>query len=113
MVAPAVARAAAPPKRTPAPDPQWEQYVGTYTWQNSDVKIMILNGELVMIDPESDNPWTSRVTLKPVSEHVFRAIPARFHYSLNGELMRFEVDDGGRVTRVGTANFYRIRKEAQ
>jgi len=92
------------------PDPDWNQYTGVYTWKNSDIEISILNNKLTMILPEDDNPLKSRITLEPVSKHMFRAFPAQWHYSLNGEIMTFEFNEEGEIVRFGNANFYWIPK---
>ena len=92
------------------PDPDWNQYTGVYTWKNSDIEISILNNKLTMILPEEDNPLKSRITLEPVSKHMFRAFPAQWHYSLNGEIMTFEFNEEGEIVRFGNANFYWIPK---
>ena len=58
---PAIALATRAAKKTPVADPAWKKYVGTYTWKHSDIQILVLNGELTMIVPESDSPWDSRM----------------------------------------------------
>lgn len=110
LVGPAIIHATTPPKAASVPDPEWEKYTGTYTWKHSDRIIMILNGELTMIVPESDNPWESRVKLKPVNKRTFQAIPSQQSYSLNGELLTFELDEQGRVKRFGSPSSYWVRK---
>lgn len=110
IVGPAIGAATALPEKPAAPDPSWETYVGTYSWKHSDVQILILKGELTMIIPEADNPWETRVKLEPAGEHTFRAVPNQWSYSLNGETIKFEIDANGRALRVGTANFYWVRK---
>ena len=110
IVGPAIAHATEPSKVTSEPDPEWEQYVGVYTWKNWDIEIMILSGKFTMIVPEADNPWKSRVTLEPVSKHTFRAIPAQWNYSLNGEVLTFELDAAGHVKRFGRPSFHWVRK---
>lgn len=106
IVGPAIARATERARVAPTPDPSWEKYVGTYTWKNSDVQIVVLNGDLVMIVPEAENPWDSRVTLRPTGPHTFRMTGG----SSSGELLKFEVDSSGRVTRLVAGNYYRLRK---
>ena len=112
LLTPAVAKATAAPKPTPTENSLWEQYVGTYSWKHSDIQVLILNGELTMITPEADNPWESRWTLKPVGLHEFWSRPLRDIGEADraGDLLTFEVDAQGRAKRVGTANFYWIRK---
>lgn len=105
IVGPAIARATAPPQTTPIPDPAWDQYIGTYVlWKNEEVvEVLVLNGELTMVNPRAENPWNSRVTLKPIGPHTFRMIRVGGRY---GELVHFEVDPTGRVTRLrGTAQY--------
>jgi hypothetical protein len=110
IVGPAIAHATKPSEVASKPDPEWEQYVGVYTWKNSDIEIMILNGKLTLIVPEDANPWKSRITLEPLSQHKFLAIPAKWHFSLNGEILTFEFDSAGQVIRLSCPNFYWIRK---
>jgi hypothetical protein len=59
-----------------------------------------------MIVPDATNPWESRVRLAPVGPNTFRMIggPA------SGELLRFELDGAGEVTRLVAGSYYRIRK---
>ena len=110
ILGPAIDHATEPLKILSEPDSDWNQYVGTYTWKNSDIEIMILNGKLTMIIPTDDNPWESRITLEPVAKHKFQAIPAKWHYSLNGEVMTFEFNTDGQIVRFGNPNFYWIPK---
>lgn len=110
ILTPAVARATGPAKTTPTPDPAWEKYVGAYTWKHSDTQIMVLNGALTMIAPEADNPWESRMILKPVGLHTFRMVPAGPGYGASGELVKFEVGADGRVKRLSMPNSYLLRK---
>ncbi len=106
IVGPAVARATEKPKKAATPDPAWESYTGAYTWKNADVQVMVLNGELTLVVPEAENPWESRVTLTPAGQHTFKMKGG----SSSGELLRFEVDAQGRVTRMIAGSFYRLRK---
>lgn len=66
------------------------------------MQIQILNGELTMIVPDAENPWTSRVILKPVSANTFTITSPGFSYDEVGELLTFDVDGKGSVTRVRT-----------
>jgi D-alanyl-D-alanine carboxypeptidase len=112
ILTPAVQRATAPSKQAAQPDPAWEKYLGTYTWKHSDVQVMLLNGELVLISPEADNPWEARTLLKPVKEkaHAFRMVSPSPGSSAFGELLWFEIGADGRVTRMSTANSYWLPK---
>jgi D-alanyl-D-alanine carboxypeptidase len=106
IVGPAIAKAAEKPKPAPAFDPAWQQYVGTYTWKHVDVEIMVLDGQLTMVVPNATNPWESRVKLTPVGPRTFKMSGG----SQNGELLKFDVDAQGKVTRLNAGNYYRIRK---
>lgn len=110
IVGPAIARATEKTRPPAIPDPAWEQYVGTYSWKHSEVRVFVLNGELTLVVPESENPWETRVRLEPVGPHTFRAVSVQWSYSWNGDLIRFEVDATGKAVRVGTENFYWVRK---
>jgi CubicO group peptidase (beta-lactamase class C family) len=102
----AIARATEGPRTPPTPDPSWSRYTGTYTWKHADVQILMINGELAMIVPDATNPWESRVRLAPVGPNTFRMIGG----SASGELLRFELDGAGDVTRLVAGSYYRIRK---
>jgi hypothetical protein len=110
ILTPAVKQATAPPKVTAAPDPAWEKYTGTYTWKHSDVEVRILNGILMMIVPDSDNPWESRSVLEPMGLHTFRMTSPGASYGAVGELVTFTVGPDGRATRMSGPNSYWIRK---
>jgi D-alanyl-D-alanine carboxypeptidase len=104
LVGPTVARAVAAPPTPSVPDPAWQQYVGRYAWKFSERQIAILNGELTMIAPEDDNPWNSRLILKPVGPHTFRVVAPGFSFGAIGELLTFEMDSSGKVARLRTPN---------
>ena len=104
---PAIAKANARPKATPAvADPAWSKYVGTYEWKHVETQIMIVDGELVMISAESGAPWDSRVRLTPAGPHTFKMSGG----GNNGELLKFDVDETGTATRLNASSYYRIRK---
>jgi CubicO group peptidase (beta-lactamase class C family) len=105
IVGRAVAAVTTQPKPTLATYPVWQQYVGTYTWKHVDVQILIIGGELTMIVPDASNPWDSRVRLKPVGPHTFKMAGG----SMDGELLKFEVDSSGKVTKLTAGSYYRIR----
>ncbi len=56
-----------------------------------------------MIDPNDDNPWESRVRLKPAGVGTFRMIEGEGQY---GELLQFEIDPEGRVTGLRGPSYY-------
>jgi D-alanyl-D-alanine carboxypeptidase len=107
IAGPAIARATERPRPAPSADPQWSKYIGTYTWKHIDAKIMVLDGELTMIAPDATAPWESRVRLTPVGLHTFKMTGG----SADGELLKFEVDESGRATKLTAGSYYRIRKQ--
>lgn len=107
IVGPAVAQAKAPDTTAPpAADPRWSAYVGTYTWKHVDVEVLVLGHELTMIVPDADNPWESRVTLKPAGPHTFRMAGG----AATGELLTFEMGPNGNAVSLTAGNYYRVRK---
>jgi D-alanyl-D-alanine carboxypeptidase len=110
LLTPAVKQAAEPPKPPRTADPAWEKYVGTYTADLSDVQVMLVDGELTLISAADENPWQTRMVLKPVSADTFRMTAPSFSYGPIGELLTFEMGPDGRVTRMKTPNVYWVRK---
>jgi CubicO group peptidase (beta-lactamase class C family) len=106
IVAPALVKAAAKPPETKKADPAWDKYVGTYYWKSTEDQVMVLDGELFLLQPEAENPWEAKVRLEPAGEHAFRMHGG----SAAGELLKFEVDASGRVTRYVAPGSYRLRK---
>jgi D-alanyl-D-alanine carboxypeptidase len=106
MLGPVITQATAKSKPAPVAAPEWSKYVGTYTWKNVDSEIMIVNGELVVISPESATPWESRIRLAPVGPHTFKMVNG----GNEGELLVFDVDASGTATKFTMGNAYRIRK---
>ena len=105
IVGPAVAKATARTEATVTADSSWSKYVGTYEWEDDEVQVMLLNGELAIVNPRDDNPWEERVKLEPVAPHVFRMKGG----GQSGELIRFETDAAGNVTRMVEAGDYMVR----
>lgn len=107
IIAPAVKKATKPTEEAPVADSSWAKYVGDYEWEDgSPMKVMLLNGELTLVDPTEDNPWDGRVRLEPVSEGVFK-MKNRWQ---KGELIRFETDEHGEVTRIIMPGYSLSRK---
>ncbi|MEE9442988.1 MAG: serine hydrolase [candidate division Zixibacteria bacterium] len=98
IIAPAIKKATARAEQTPVPDSSWIKYIGDYEWSDIGglIKVMLLNGELTIIELPDDNPWKNRIRLEPVSENIFRM---KDQWQ-KGELIRFEMNDDGEVTRI-------------
>ena len=107
IIAPAIKKATAVTEKVPVADSSWTKYVGDYQWlDGSPMKVMLLNGELTLVDPAEDNPWEGRVSLEPVSEGVFK-MKDKWQ---KGELIRFEMNEQGEVTRIIMPGYSLLRK---
>ncbi len=97
IVAPVVKTATASPDKPVIPDTSWEKLTGEYEWTDGSLsRVLVAKGELVIIDPRSDNPWSDRVKLEPLSSLEFRLKSG----DQEGELVRFEADNSGRIVRM-------------
>jgi D-alanyl-D-alanine carboxypeptidase len=107
IIAPVLKKAAAVTEEVPVADSSWTRYVGHYEWlDGSPLEVMLLNGELTLVDPAEDNPWEGRIRLEPVSEGVFKMKDG----SQKGELIRFQMDEYGLVTRIIMPGYSLLRK---
>ena len=97
-LAPAIVRATASPTPPATADPSWTQYVGVYRSRGGERQVMVLNEELVVISPRSDDPLTGKSTLRPLGEHTFKIEGTGG--GPHGELARFELDADGNVRRL-------------
>jgi CubicO group peptidase (beta-lactamase class C family) len=111
IVAPALDRAAkAAAKTEPAKaDAAWSKYVGTYGWEDDVALVMVLDGELCIVDPSEDDPWEARVRLEPVQgvADTFRMKSG----SQQGELIQFALDASGKVVRMSEPGDYMLRQK--
>lgn len=105
FVAPALAKAAAPPPPAKPFDPAWNLYVGKYRDPWGDSQVLILNGELAMIDPTEMDPQGTLLKLIPVGPHTFR-MEGESGYADVGELVVFELGPEGKVARVKVGSNY-------
>ncbi len=97
-IAPAIVRAAASPTPAAAAEPSWTQYVGMYRSRGGERQVMVINEELVVISPLSDNPMTGKSILRPLGEHTFKIEGTGG--GPHGELARFELDADGNILRL-------------
>jgi CubicO group peptidase (beta-lactamase class C family) len=97
-----------PARRTA--DPVWQRYVGRYRNAWRDIQIVVRGGELVAIAPDGPDPLLAPSTLAPVAEHIFR-VETTDGYGIPGELVVFETDPAGRVTRARFGENYSERIE--
>lgn len=98
-VAPALAAARAEKEKPAVWSGDWDIYLGTYRRRNGDTAVLRQENDLVILSPLSEDPSGSQGVLKPTdTPHVFRL--ESDGYGAHGELVRFEVNDAGEVTRV-------------
>jgi CubicO group peptidase (beta-lactamase class C family) len=102
-VAPAIVKAVAPPP--PCADPAWQRFVGRYRNPFADFEIVVHDGRLTMVVPLLPDPMLAPGRLIPVGDHTFRVDTAN-GYGIPGELVVFEMNAAGRVTRVRLGEMY-------
>lgn len=103
-VAPAI-RAVTSPPATAQPPAGWQRYAGRYRSPWADAQVLVVDGGLAMIDPSLADPMVNLVRLHPVAEHTFR-METKDGFGATGELVAFELDASGRVTRVRLGENY-------
>jgi D-alanyl-D-alanine carboxypeptidase len=95
----------------PTADPAWQRYVGRYRNPWGDLQILVRGGELIVIGPTGPDPLLTYSTLRPAGEHTFR-VETKDGFGIPSELVVFEVDAAGRVTRVRFGENYTERVES-
>ncbi|UCE17152.1 MAG: beta-lactamase family protein [Gemmatimonadota bacterium] len=97
LIAPVVRKATETEEKPAQADPSWMRFVGAYEWSDGSVMhVMLLNNELSLVDPASDDPWGDRVRLKYVSGNTFKMLDQW----QEGELIRFEENDDREVSGI-------------
>lgn len=104
-VAPAIAKAAAPPAQAPQPDPEWSRYVGVYRSIWGDSQVLVMDGQLVLVDPTEDDPKESMLTLTPIGPRMFRE---SFSGAEGGDIVTFELGPDGKVARMKEGDNYSL-----
>ncbi len=104
-VIPALLKAAAPKAEAHKVADEWQAYVGRYRSPWGDTQVMIYQDALVLIYPGEPDPLAGMTKLKPVSAHAFR-IETKERFGSQGELVVFDTDETGKVTRLRLANTY-------
>jgi D-alanyl-D-alanine carboxypeptidase len=104
-VAPPILKVVTPERKAAEPDPAWQQYVGKYRRDQGDWQVLMLNGELVMLDPSLLDPIPTLNKLIPVAERTFR-IKTKNASGSNGELVIFEMDSQGKIQQVKMGENY-------
>jgi CubicO group peptidase (beta-lactamase class C family) len=110
-VAPAIKKAVARPPKMAEPDPEWNRYVGKYRNPWSDSQVVILDNELVLVNPTLDNPKDSMLKLVPEGKNSFRITADKKNSGAIGELATFEFGPDGKVVRMWVGEGYTYRVE--
>lgn len=96
---PAVLKAMKPAEKKLEPKPEWSQYTGRYRTMWGDTDVLIMDGELKVVDAESDDPKASMQRLIPLADGVFKIEGPSGGTSV-GEKARFLRDSNGKVTKL-------------
>jgi CubicO group peptidase (beta-lactamase class C family) len=108
LVLPALKQVAAKPEKPAAPDPSWAKFEGRYRALWGDTEVLVLNGELVAINPAGDDPGEGQAKLIPLGGGRFR-MESQNVFANNGEIVTFETGPGGEVVRMKTGENYARR----
>ncbi len=97
IVTPIIDEATAVSEKLKVADSTWNEFAGDYKWDDGSwYKVMIIKGELSVIDPLADNPWSERIRLELISPGVFRMETG----SQKGELIKFDIDPRSKKMRM-------------
>src|SRR5690606_17082863 len=105
-VAPALKEGQSHNGSTAAPT-AWEPYLGKYRSAWQDIQVLVLGGQLKMVNPSLADPLPLAATLHPAGEHRFRiAMAEEAPMAGDGELVVFEFGEHGRVVRLRSGENY-------
>ena len=107
-VSPAITKAVKPAEKL-KPDPEWQRYLGKYRNSWGDSQVLLHRGDLVVIEPNAEDPLDGFGRLMPLGEHTFR-LETDSGFSSPGEQVRFELDGNGQAHTmiVGEEQSWRI-----
>jgi D-alanyl-D-alanine carboxypeptidase len=109
LLSPAIKKAVTPPSVIAKANPDWDNFIGTYRDPYGDSEIVIMNGELVMIDPTADDPMESLVKLVPAGKNKFKFVAEKFNMNEIGEFVTFELGADGKAVRMKIGENYTPR----
>jgi len=93
-------------EKTPAPNPEWNMYLGTYSWRGDKAQIVAFGDKLFIADPDGKDPWDSKIELRAAGAHTYRMIEVPPGY---GELLRFDVAADGTVAGIRFPSGYKAK----
>ena len=96
LVGSALTAAVELPGKGKSPDPSLLKYVGVYRSIWGEEAVIIRNGELAVLSLPSEDPVGSLIKLEKQGENTFRRVRGEKEL---GEVIRFELDEQGRVTK--------------
>ena len=99
MIGQPLAKAAAPREDKPSWDPAWRKYAGLYRSMWGDEQVVEVKDALALIDPQSDDPQTGMMKLKPLGAGRF-ILEGPTGGSAIGEEVTFTEAAGGTVQRM-------------
>ncbi|MGH9840180.1 MAG: serine hydrolase [Blastocatellia bacterium] len=110
VLAPAIRKANPAIAKNTQADPEWSKYVGKYRSPWGDSEVMVVNNELVMMDPTSDNPLETMVRLVAQGNNRFKITTENQNYGgAVGEIVSFELGPDGKIARMKTGDNYTFR----
>jgi CubicO group peptidase (beta-lactamase class C family) len=112
-IAPAIEEATSKPVQEVEPDPVWNQYAGTYRAWWTDMTVLVLKGDLVLIYSRAEDPVQYMLALVPEKNGAFRVEGDGFDET--GELVTFESESSGAVVgmRLGDQYLERVDRSTE
>ncbi len=107
LVAPAIKKATGKEKQKEF-DPTWSRYTGVYRSPWGDTQVLVGDRELLVFSPLASDLSQGVDKLVPVEEGIFR-LESKSGGAAVGELIQFEVDGSGAVTRIKVGDNYSRR----
>jgi CubicO group peptidase (beta-lactamase class C family) len=107
LVAPAIKKATEKEEEKEF-DPTWSRYAGLYRNPWGDTQVMVGHRELLMFSPLASDLSQGVGKLIPVEEGVFR-LESKSGGPAVGELIQFEINGSGEVTRIKIGDNYSRR----
>jgi D-alanyl-D-alanine carboxypeptidase len=105
VVAPEIIKAMRSPRRDVAADPAWNKFVGHYRNSWSDTDVLVVDGSLVLVDPQSPDARHSYAQLVPAGVNTFTLSSDNGSLPI-GESVVFELNANGAVSRLKVGSNY-------